>query len=234
VDCSSSSSSSTSSLESKMVMKGKVRRGSNRWKRTKQNYFCSVGDRVPRFIAHKPDNQPYEVVQGVEWYGDNTPLQQSASFINLGFVHTLSQVSQSAQMGAVFDQYRIAEIEMTFRPAFTTGVSNMRPPLLYLVVDLDDSVPLSGGSAPYLAYDNCSESQFETVVMSFVPHCTMGVLDNTGVVAAGNITAPWLDMADSAVEHFGVKLGMGPLGTAIVAQAFTITSRFRLQLRNFR
>jgi hypothetical protein len=161
-------------------------------------------------------------------------LSQSASFINLSYSVNLASFPQASSFGAVFDQYRISEYEITIRPFFTTGQSGMHTPLLYTVIDYDDNTPLTGGNTTYLAYTNCVTTQYETLVRSFVPHVAIAALDNTGYNSSANETAPWLDMANSGVLHYGLKLGMDASGGGTPLQQFSLVQRLKLQVRNVR
>jgi hypothetical protein len=186
---------------------------------------------VPRtFIIPPPDNQVFTAVQ----YLDIGTLTQSASFISLAYATTLSMVSQAASFGAVFDQYRIDEIEFTLRPFFTTGQSGMHTPLLYTVIDYDDAVTLTGGNATFLSYENCITSQYETVVRAFKPHVAMAALDTTAYTSSVNAESPWCDMANSGIVHYGLKLGMDASGGGTPLQAFSIVCKLKMQFRNLR
>jgi hypothetical protein len=161
-------------------------------------------------------------------------LLQSSSFINLALAVTLSQVPNASSFGAVFDQYRIAEIEATIRPTFNVGVSGMKTPYFYSVIDYDDATVLAGATT-YLGYNNCTTSMYETVVRKWVPHVAGALLDaSTSIVATENQVAPWIDMADATVPHYGLKIGVDASGGASPLQAFSITFRLLLQLRNVR
>jgi hypothetical protein len=200
-------------------------------KNTNDNLW--VGTTVPRrFLSTNPDNKPYNIVQTIEFYSGAAPILQTGTFVSQALAFNLQLFSQSASLGAVFDQYRIAEIEIEFRPTYNVGISGMKTPLLYTVIDYDDQVALTGGAPTFMAYTNCVVSQFETVVRRFVPHCTRGILDSTGLVATENATAPWLDMADATVLHYGVKFGID--AGAGTFQGYTVIARTHLQLRNVR
>jgi hypothetical protein len=198
-------------------------------KNSKANLW--VGMTVPRsFIRNPPDNQIYTFVQSI----DVGTLTQSSTFINLSYAVNLSSLPQAASFGQVFDQYRIAEIEFIIRPFFTTGQSSMHTPLLYTVIDYDDNTALTGGNTTYLQYTNCVTTQYETLVRTFVPHVAVAALDNTGYNSSANETAPWLDMANSGVLHYGLKLGMDASGGGTPLQAFSIVQRLKFQVRNVR
>jgi len=182
-------------------------------------------------IPMPPSNQVYTLVQALEV----GPLTQSSSFINLGYGFTLSMMPQASSFGQVFDQYRIDEIEMTFRPFFTTGQSSMHTPLLYTVIDYDDVTPLTGGLNTYLQYENCLTTQYETVIRKWKPHVALAALDSTPAYASSaNVISPWCDMANSTIVHYGLKLGMDASGGGSPLQAFNITVRLKLQFKNVR
>jgi hypothetical protein len=153
--------------------------------------------------------------------------------VNLAYNFTFSVLTQASSLGAVFDQYRLAEIEVTIRPTYTTAISGMLVPLIYSVIDYDDSTTLTGGASTYEAYTNCTTTQFETVVRRWRPHASSSGLTSGGLVAGVNIESPWIDIANSTVEHFGLKLGMDAGNSGALA-GLTINFRALVQVKNVR
>lgn len=207
-------------------------RNSTHHTRVRDQSLTWFGMTVPRqFIRNAPDNQVYTLVQSI----DIGTLTQSSSFISLAYAVTLAMTPQASSFGQVFDQYRIAQVELTIRPFFTTGQSSMHTPLLYTVIDYDDATPLTGGNTTFLSYDNCLTTQYETVVRAWEPHVAMAALDTTASYASStNSTAPWCDMANSGIVHYGLKLGMDASGGGTPLQAFSLLYRLKLQFRNVR
>jgi hypothetical protein len=182
---------------------------------------------IPRGIRCR-DNQVHEVVQSS---AETQLVQTYPAFANAPYFFSLSQIDQATQWTAVFDQYRIAEIEVTIRPAFNVGQAGVNTVNWYSVVDYDDANPLTS-AASMREYGNCLISQYETQVRRFTPHAAIAAYQGT-FVGFANVVAPWLDAASTTVQHYSIKLGMDPGPAAIVtAQTLTVQFKYRIQFRN--
>jgi hypothetical protein len=183
------------------------------------------------------DNQVFSFIQNAP---EVTFTQTAVSPAQGAFVFKLSYLTQAAQLVAVFDQYRIAMVEITFRPMFTanplTDSPSISVPQLYTVVDYDDVGSFGGSVANALAFANCTQSVYETVVRRFVPHVAVGAWQSgSGFAGYANETAPWLDCASSAIEHYGVKYICDPgFAGQTQLQSWVISSRYLLCFRNVR
>jgi hypothetical protein len=142
---------------------------------------------------------------------------------------------QNASFTAVFDQYRIDEVEITFRPGITvanTLTGNL--PQLYTVVDYDDTTTTGFTAASFVQYSNCTQSVGETVVRRFKPHVANGLYATSATfVGFGNEVAPWIDTSSPLVVHYGCKFGCdGAPGTAY--QTYLISTRVKISFKNVR
>jgi hypothetical protein len=211
------------------------RRGNKRRKLLPSNHQVVnwLGISNPPRMRVSENNEITSFIQEIP----STTLAQTAitsAFAAYGF--QFSFLDQVASIQALFDQYRIAMVEVTLRPmynAVTMQSSGTTVPLLYTVVDYDDATaPTALGTLR--AYANCIESEYETQVRRFVPHAALGAY--TGSFGGfANVPAPWLDAASSTVQHYGLKIGIDPGQSGQTAlQAWTITFRYLLQVRNVR
>jgi hypothetical protein len=181
-----------------------------------------------------PDNQVFTVVQST----GNTLLQQGASFNYGGLSTKFSDLSQNAQLAYVFDQYRIDEVQYTFRPMFTANPMNSSgttyAPMLYVVVDYDDIASLTPAYF-YQAYANCNQSVYETVSVSFTPHVAVGIYGGSTFTAYGNRSRQWIDCSSSAVPHYGIKYGCDAGGAGQTNfQSWVVSCRMRISFKNVR
>lgn len=132
-------------------------------------------------------------------------------------------------MAALFDEYRIDWLQVTFRPHANTNplsATTVIVPQLITVVDTDDSTAPTT-LASMREYDNTVISLFETQVRT----CKPGMVDATGQ----NHISPWTDMAVTNVNHFGVKWGMeAGAGAQTLLQVFSIQIRVQVSMRHIR
>lgn len=154
------------------------------------------------------------------------------NFTTLGF--NMGMVTGGGDYLAVFDAYRIREIEVTIRPSYTAGFASFAAPTVYTVIDLDDSNPLTTAAA-FREYGNVTLSQYETVVRKWVPRINLPAYisggANTGSIP---VPAPWIDAASVAVEHHGIKIGIDGNSGTPNAQQVTINARFLIDFRTTR
>jgi hypothetical protein len=161
--------------------------------------------------------------------GTSTPTSTNLSW-------NLSSCSQVTQFATIFDQYRIEQVEVIFRPEFNAQpmqASTFVTPLLRVVVDYDDT---SAANLTQLeAYNNCNISMFETVSVTFVPHVAIAGAYGGTFSQYQNATAPWFDTASDDTSHYGVKCGCDAAGSGqTVFQSWIITTRLRISFKNVR
>jgi len=176
----------------------------------------------PAMLSVAVDNQVHKIIQS---FDSGTFLTSSAGgdvFSATSFL--LSFLPQYTSLTAVFDQYRIAMIEIWIIPTYQDyagGNSNSR----YLtVIDYDDdTTPTTTTSL--LSYSNCTDtSAYTGVYRKFVPH-----VQSSGPSAALNVTAPWIDSGTPSVKHFGLKCGMF---TSNVTSSLNLKTRYTVEFRN--
>jgi len=170
------------------------------------------------------NNKPYTIVQSVLF---GTVLSPSATVPTFGAVgFTLNQIDQVSTLIALFDQYKIAFVEVWFTPQ-NTGSQGTE---YSTVLDFDDSNNLASYAAAN-DYQNCvtttlNDGQYRCLV----PHVAVAAYSGA-FTSFANETAPWIDCSSSAVVHYGIKLA------AVVATAATTVisrARFHVRFRNVR
>jgi hypothetical protein len=177
-----------------------------------------------------PDNQVFEFVQSTV---EGTLAQTNPAFANAAFNFSLNQLDQATSWEAVFDQYRLAEVEVTLRPQYNIGSATIGAVNYYSVIDYDDSNPVTS-AAGMREYSNCMISGYETQVRRFTPHAAISAYQGA-FTGFANVTAPWLDVASPTVQHYGLKIGIDPGAFApTTPQTLIIQIRYRIQFRNVR
>jgi len=179
-----------------------------------------------------PDNQIYTIVQT-----NDGLTQQTSSFNNGVMGFTLNSWSQYTQFAAVFDQYRIEEVQVVFRPMFTanqvSGSTTFYIPTLYVVADYDDSTSLTTAAA-FESYTNCNMSVNETVAVRLTPHSAQAAYSGA-FTSYANKTYQWIDCSSPGVVHYGIKWGIDAGGAGQTSfQSWKIQVRQRISFRNIR
>lgn len=161
------------------------------------------------------------------------PLGQAAADQGFGVAFHLSDLPNYTEFTALFDAYRIIEVEM-FWELTKNGGSNW--PTLVVWPDYDDaSAPSTLADAEQV--QAASRLHFSNAVTSFrrkvIPRVS-GVVEGTGAAAlsASNIVSPWLDCAYPQIEHFGVKFWVADYNsTSYSSTVINFGFRLHLQMR---
>jgi len=142
------------------------------------------------------------------------PVTNAVGLVHYANMFTLQQLPNYAEFTALFDMYRIKKIEITWlydhnsgEVSTSAGVAanaSMGLPNIYIVSDYDDASAL-GAATDYLQYEPCKITRLDKPVRwTIYPHVAVAVY-NGAFAGYKNDKAAWLDVASSAVEHYGCK-----------------------------
>lgn len=179
---------------------------------------------IPRQISS--GNRLYDTVQTCvvnAWATTSTTLY---TYVSQQF--TFGDIDQSAQLAAVFDQYRITSVECyVHEAAANQNLANDGE--LTTVVDFDDAATPTG--LILLDYDNAvTTSSASAHYRHFCPHAALAAYTGS-FTGFSNVAAPWIDAASTNVVHYGLKAMISPSTTSKV---ITLTYRLHVQLRSVR
>lgn len=168
-------------------------------------------------------------VSGIVNYSNDT---------NSGVGFKLSSLPGYSEFTTLFDQFRIKQVRMTWRPRYNQAPMTVNPdatcPKLVVVPDYNDASLLNNINQ-YLQYEEASMELLDhPITRVFRPRPSMAVYNN--VVTTGYAlpdTAPWIDTQSSGVEHYACKwaftwplVGTGtPLATVDLEIQYTIELR---------
>jgi hypothetical protein len=180
--------------------------------------------RVPRMIV--PDNQTFITLQ------QYPALHISCTTATTNFGVTQFQMSNLdgfTALGAVFDQYKVLEIAVTYRPdANTNPVGGSAGSQLITVTDYDDGTSPTG--LAYLnQYANVQTTEYEMQQRRFVPHVAPALYTGS-FNGYGNIPCPWIDSASNNVVMYGTKWGIQNYSAATVY--YSVTSTLKIAWKN--
>jgi len=222
-------------------MKNSGRRGKGKGKGGKKNNGFKLlqtaiakaftGSNPPPDLGlYVSDNKPYKMTQELVILAAFT--SSTSLSVYYGTYFTINSLDQISQLSAVFDQYRIVEIEAWIIPTNigSTGTSGGGNGLLHSVIDYDDAIVLSSeGQA--LDYTNVlSTPSNEGHYRRFTPHAAVAVYSGA-FTSYGNVEAPWIDLASTSVQHYGLKTVVTQVNTAF---AYNVVYRYHMEFRNVR
>jgi hypothetical protein len=134
-------------------------------------------------------------------------LGQSAVDQGTGFAVSLANIGAYAEFTALFNQYRICQVDLEY--ILSTQVIGSSYPRMAFCVDYNDSAA-PATEADLLQYEHCSVinfSQFKTVFKrSFKPRIALAAYQPSAFSSYS--TAPpdsWVDTDNPTVQHYGWK-----------------------------
>lgn len=135
----------------------------------------------------------------------NSPFNSSTTVSTFGGLYfTVGALDQISSLTALFDQYRITEIEVWIMPRTTNNTVTSNTGLFASVVDYDDDTVLST-FATALDYTNVVVGTgIEGHYRRFKPHAAMAAYSGA-FSAYANVESPWIDAASTGVRHYGIK-----------------------------
>jgi hypothetical protein len=194
--------------------------------------FSTIG-KYPASHHFVPDNQVFKVSQNLA--NGAVPWQSWSSSVTLptfnGAYFALNQLDQYTSLAAVFDQYRIDEVEVWIIPrTTTTTASGQNLGDMVSVIDYDDANPLTTYPSA-MDYDNAlTTSGGCGQYRRFKPHVAVAVYAGA-FTSFANQPTQWLDAASPAVQHYGIKISRTVTDAVYIVD---IAARVHLSFRNVR
>lgn len=184
---------------------------------------------MPPKIRTNTSDQLIDIKQSYYTIAQCTSSSSIATFT--GMLFTASLLDQFSSLVAVFDQYRIIEVEVWFHPRVepTSSTSNSMG-LFCTVVDFDDANTLT--TVPQaLDYTNAMQTSGSVGhYRRFKPHAAVAAYTGS-FNGYCNVESPWIDAASGTVQHYGVKTAWTITDTPYI---YDVTVRLHTQWRNVR
>jgi hypothetical protein len=184
----------------------------------------------PRFgQTTSRDNKIFNIVQSVVNRAQFATSTSTPTAFSTNF--QVGSLPQAASLLAVFDQYRIMQIEVWLKPANITGAtSNTSDSTNYTVIDYDDAANLSTETAA-VSYQNVTVSSLnEGVYRRFRPHQAIATYSSGAFGGFSNVPSQWNDSGSSVIQHYGFKFFN--TGTSAGAVTYDLYTRYWVQFRN--
>jgi len=173
------------------------------------------------------DNRVHRFVQTVD-YG-NLLTSSAGAAVFLGKSFTFVDLPQQSQFGALFDQYRVDQIELWITPTSTTANLQQTGTTYAVVVDYDDDNTPST-PAQLLNYTNVVEQTVSNALyLKWQPHVANALYGGGVFTSFGNKPCGWIDSGSSSVRLYGVKMFCGSSASTVV---FQFRARFHFSTRN--
>lgn len=178
------------------------------------------------------DQQIYTIVEGVQVAGWLTP--SNSVEVPASRTFQLSDFSDASSLAAVFDSFRIMDVECWIVPRFTADqLGAQSTGLLVSVVDLNDISNLVSVQTALASTNAMVGSTVDGHYRRFVPMAAEEVYKSG--VSTGYAEKPastWMNTADAAVPFFALKAISTTVVTAAVS--YDLIFRMKVQFRRVR
>lgn len=183
----------------------------------------------PFFPTHVANENIYRMSQFVS---QGTITSNVAVAVFAGFSFAASAIDQISSLTAVFDQYRIDEIEAWLWPRITGGTgTTVDVGMFASAVDYDDATALTGFNQA-LDYQNVLVSDGrQGHYHRFKPHCALAAYSGA-FTSFSNVASPWIDAASTGVQHYGLKTAWTACDST--GYTYSLQTRLHMSFRNVR
>jgi hypothetical protein len=156
---------------------------------------------------------------------------------------TLADLPQSATFTALYDLYRIKEIEVTFSPLCNMNgtqsaalSATMSEYCMYYAVDLDDASVVSPLSA-LMEYEDVKRHDFlhkGPLVVRFKPRVAMAAYSGA-FTSYANTKDQWLDCGSTGIQYYGIKWALPcPVNTTFGIPPVALVVRYLVEFKTVR
>lgn len=156
----------------------------------------------------------------------------STSWSNVSYVFQLDDLPNYTEFTALFEQYKINAVKLTFLPSYTSSDANQATanaasgavfqfqPRIYTVIDKDGNPTVSTEPAVLQRNDARMITQPYKAFSIYIrkPCVQFEVSSGLGFAQAAPKASPWLDCENYAVNHHGAAIaGALPAGSSVTA-----------------
>jgi hypothetical protein len=191
-----------------------------------QARLYSPGQAIPLAPSKTPYNQTF-IFQG--WTSANVLTSSVVSSVVGATNFNLSALGTMAtNLAAVFDEYRIREVELWLEPDYSQVLeSTPEPAILASAVDLDNATAPASFAAIQSKPGALVASSTQRMYYRFRPRPALA-LYNGAFTAYAEAGEPWIDSSSTTVQHYGLKYGVS---TTTSVMALTLRVRYTVEFR---
>jgi len=191
-----------------------------------------IGKLDPIPLVLKPANRNIYTTDQLYNVGVITSSGTGGLEVDNGFSFTFGALDGYASLAAVFDQYRIIQISVTFAPTLnmvTSSSGGVQVGNFYTVIDFDNAA--TANVAALRQYENCMTTPaYAPQTRTFTPHVALAAYGGA-FTSYANEGPKWIDSASTAVQHYGVKTALTSCAVTSTI-IYEVTARLVIQLRN--
>lgn len=184
----------------------------------------------PPSATNVPSSVPRSIPNQVVWDVvkiDGTTVNQTSAPTEFNFNAYLSLHPQASSWQALFDQWTIPQMSVSYQSMTPPGLTTA-PPRLYTALDFDNTNVIGTITAiEDYSTSACLELQPQSKTVRSIRPCTKPV--NIGTTAG--VARMWIDSGTPGANFYGIRSIMSASGAQVtVSTTFTIWFAFRNQI----
>jgi hypothetical protein len=152
----------------------------------------------------------------------------ASTTISTGYAYqfNLGSLPSASSFTALFDRYKIREINVQFNPVSTSAV--VTGPPMTTVIDYDDAT-VSVNSELFQRDTAQQIPVGEYFERTFQPRIALAAYAGT-FTGFANVAPPYMDVSSSGIQHYGLKVLLPAMSAAV--NVYTVTARIRISFKN--
>jgi len=179
---------------------------------------------VPRAVTN-------QIVWDVVSFDTILTASGAGSVVENNFSFTLSNHPQAPSWQALFDQWCIPQVSVTYQSQLAPG-STTNPCVLYTALDFDSTANL-GSVSSIEDFSTCVTAVMDprvNIIRSVHP-CNKSTLQTVAATSNGGVQRNWVDSAVPTTQWFGIRtITAGGTSAMIINAKTTIWYAFRNQI----
>jgi len=181
-------------------------------------------------------NTTYKFVQLVVNYNNGTSANpwctQGAADTFGGLVFLLNDLPQASTFTALYDQYMIDWVEVSFLPCYsmTQAGAAMGRGRLIVTPDMDNAVAATSFNQ-IRQYNSAIEVEaYKPIIMGFKPRIAVSAYLGASVGYANQTS--WIDCGYPSTNHYGAKWGLSAYSVSTAPMAYDLRIKYFIKFRN--
>jgi len=152
---------------------------------------------------------------------------------NAVYQFALSDTDNYTELTALFDQYKIDYVDLTFVPFYTESIPGTGEcaGVVYSAPDFDDNSATAAAALRQYSGVQCHK-QVDPFAVRIKPRAAMALYSGSVFTQFGNIPDPWIDANSPGVPHYGFKLAADASGGT--AQTWQVLAKYHISCMSSR
>lgn len=184
----------------------------------------------------------YKITTMRQYHSQVVVDQAAGADTTFGMACVISGMGNLTNYQGLWDQYRIDYLEFTFNPQYrgtsqaSVGGTLVNTGMIYTAIDKDSSTASPNTIDGIRQYAGCeSHNGYQTFTIRFKPGVRSDVWTGSVGVAGGREISPWIDLAQTGIQHYGlVGATTGQIAASTLLQRWIVDTYVGISFRAVR